>query len=140
MPLLPSSIIQPLRAVFAPAVLCAGLLAALPAPDAAAQDRIYTAAELSTPPKVKSPSAAQAAVEGSLPSSLASIGGKVQLQFVINPDGRVDPSTIEVVVASASALGDAAKKAIQKIAFTPPMVDGKAVHARVSFPIIYQAR
>lgn len=115
-------------------------LLALPVPEAAAQGRVYNASELSTPPKVKSSTAAASAVERSLPAALRSVGGKVQLQFVVGTDGKVEPSSIEVLLASASALGEAASKAIQKVDFIPGMLDGKPVRAVVQFPIIYAAR
>ncbi|HEX7242963.1 MAG TPA: TonB family protein [Longimicrobiaceae bacterium] len=127
------------RTLFASLALAAALGAAAPA-GLAAQDKVYEPAELTTAPKVKSATAAAAAVESSFPTQLRSIGGRVQLQFVVDPSGRVDPGSVEVVVASATALGEAAKKAVQRIAFTPGMVDGRAVPARVRFPIVYQAR
>jgi TonB family protein len=120
--------------------VAAGLALAAPARDLAAQSRVYALAELTTPPKVRSPSAATTAVENSLPAALRSIGGRVQLEFVVSEDGRVEPESIQVVVSSASALGDAAKRAVQRISFTPGTVDGQPVRARVQFPIVYTAR
>ena len=107
--------------------------------DAHAQDadRIYTAAEVTSPAKLKSPQAAATAVERTYPSGMRSVGGRVQLQFVVQPNGRVDASTIEVVVASANQLAEAAKRAIQQIEFQPGEVNGVAVRSVVQFPITY---
>lgn len=113
---------------------------AVPALEARAQDKVYTSAELSSPPSIRSKDAAAAAIERSFPSGLRSVGGKVQLQFVVTPSGKVDPSSIEIIAASVSALGDAAKKAVTQIEFTPGKVDGNAVATRVVFPVVYSAR
>jgi periplasmic protein TonB len=112
------------------------------APEARAQDaeRIYTASEVTTPARLKSPNAAAAAVDRAYPNGMRSIGGRVQLQFVVQPDGRVDPSTIEVVVASATQLAEAAKRAVQQIEFQPGEVNGIAVRSVVQFPITYATR
>lgn len=125
----------PARTLVATLAAAAGLLLAVPG--LAAQEKVYTIAELSAPPRVKSTSAAANAVQRSLPGELRSIGGKVQLQFVVGADGKVEPGSIEVVVASASALGEAARKAVQGIDFHPGKADGKAVRAMVRFPIVY---
>mgnify|MGYP003581077508 CR=1 FL=1 len=126
------------RALAAALAAAAGLL--LGAPGLAAQPKVYEGADLTTQPKVRSASAAAAAVEGSLPPALRSIGGKVQLEFVVDAEGKVEPGSIQVVVSSASALGEAAKRAVQRISFTPGRVDGQPVRARVKFPIVYDAR
>lgn len=126
-----------------PGFLALGILAVLalaaPAGRAQAQDKVYSPNELSSPPAVKSKSAAAAAIEKSLPSSLAAVGGKVQLRFIVGPDGQVEPGSVEVLAATASSLGEAAKKAVQKIAFVPATAEGKPVRAHVVFPVVYAA-
>ncbi len=134
------SALRSVRTLAAAIAVAAGLTLAAPASDLAAQAKVYDGVELTTPPKVKSPSAAAAAVETSLPAQLRSIGGRVQLEFVVDQTGKVEPESVEVIVSSASALGEAAKKAVQRIAFTPGMVDGQPVRSRVKFPIVYAAR
>jgi TonB family protein len=136
----PTSVPPRLARMAAASLLAAAALLAAPHVDLAAQDRVYEAGELTSPPRVRSASAATATVESSLPAALRALGGRVQLQFVVDPAGKVEPESIEVVVSSAGALADAARKAVQKIAFTPGTVDGKPVRSRVSFPIVYQAR
>jgi protein TonB len=127
------------RFVFSLAV--GALLFAAPVERLEAQEpgKIYSGAELTTPPSVKSASAAASAIESSYPNGMRSVGGKVQLQFVVQPDGKVDPSSIEVMVASVAQLGEAAKKAVQKIQFNPGKVDGTPVSTVVKFPIVYAA-
>jgi TonB family protein len=127
------------------AAVLAGALVALavaaPVTTATAQDaKVYSAAEVTEAPKVKSPAAAQSAIERSFPSGLRSVGGRVQLRFVVEPSGKVDAASVEVIVASVSQLGEAAKKAIQGIEFVPGKVDGRAVRTIVQFPIVYASR
>jgi TonB family protein len=102
--------------------------------------KVYAAAELTTPVSVKSPPDAAATIDRYYPTALQRIGGKVQLEFVVQPDGTVDESTIKVMVATVSALGDAATRAVKQIRFNPGKVDGQPVRALVLFPVIYAAR
>lgn len=107
-----------------------------------AQDpnKIYTLAEVTAQPKLKSENAAAQAINRNYPDHLRAVGGRVQLKFVVRSNGRVDPETIEVVVASASQLGEAASRAIQQIEFQPGQVNGVPVNSEVVFPITYAAR
>lgn len=126
---------------YSAAVIAAALLIAVP-DRATAQDagKIYTMAEVTSPPKVKSESAAANAINRSYPQGLRSVGGRVQLRFVVKPDGKVDPGTIEVMAASATQLGEAATKAVQSIEFQPAQYNGVAVNTVVVFPITYAAQ
>jgi TonB family protein len=123
------------------AVIAATLLVAVPA-RVEAQDaaRVYTLAEVTTPPRVRSENAATNAINRSYPEGLRAVGGRVQLRFVVKPDGKVDPGTIEIIAASATQLGEAATKAVQQIDFQPAQVNGIAVNTLVIFPITYAAR
>jgi TonB family protein len=125
----------------AAAVVALVIGAALAAPaDAAAQDRVYAANEVQSPPSVKSPSAAASTIQRSMPGALAAVGGRVQLRFVVEPNGKVEESTVEVMAASANALGEAAKKAVTRIEFKPALIDGQPVRSMVMFPVVYAAQ
>lgn len=123
------------------AVALAGGLAAGAHAEAAAQDRVYSPAELTRNAEVRSKSDAVAAIQRSYPRDLQSRGvsGRVQLQFVVKADGAVDMGTVNVLAATVSALGDAATQAVRSIRFTPAEVDGRPVAAEVVFPVTYQA-
>ena len=99
----------------------------------------YTPDQLTDMPKVKSPNQAAQAIQREYPMSLQDngIGGRVQIRFVVNADGKVDPASVEVVAASVKALGEAAMKAVQKIEFVPGKKDGSAVAAIVVMPITF---
>ena len=107
---------------------------------AAAQDAVYGGEDLTSPPKLVSSAAAARLVARSFPEEMrkAGTGGTVQLQFVIGKDGKVEPSSIEVVDAPAAALGAAAKSVAEKMQFVPGKKDGSNVRARVQLPIVYK--
>ena len=107
---------------------------------AAAQDAVYGGEDLTSPPKLVSSAAAARLVARSFPEEMrkAGTGGTVQLQFVIGKDGKVEPSSIEVVEAPAPALGAAAKSVAEKMQFVPGKKDGSNVRARVQLPIVYK--
>ena len=109
-------------------------------PQAARAQDIYGPQDLSSPPKLVSPAATARLIARSYPETMRSTGtgGTVELQFVINADGKVDASSIQVVDAPIPALGQAAKAVAEKMEFVPGKKDGQAVRARVSLPIQYK--
>ena len=122
-------------------VLVAGALVAVLPALSAAQDKVYTAAELTTKPKIASMSRTAQLVQNSYPDKLKSAGvnGTVEVQFVIGPDGKVESNSVEVVTATVPALADAAKQVAAKIEFQPGKVDDAPVRTRVLLPIVYKA-
>ncbi|HEY8483757.1 MAG TPA: energy transducer TonB [Longimicrobiales bacterium] len=108
---------------------------------AEAQDVVYSPSELTKLPKIASPARVKSLVESSYPAALREkgVGGKVQLQFVIGPDGKVEPGTVEVVSATVPELVEPAKEVAKKLEFTPGEVGGKPVRTRVVLPIVYTA-
>lgn len=107
---------------------------------AAAQGEVFGADEISSPPKIVSAAAAARLVARSFPEEArrTSTGGTVNLQFVIGKDGKVEPSSIEVLGAPSPALGNAAKTVAEKMEFIPGKKDGGAVRTRVQLPIVYK--
>ena len=107
---------------------------------AAAQAEVYGGEDLTSPPKLVSPAATARLVARSYPEDLrrSNSGGTVQLQFVIGADGKVEPTSIEVIATPAPSLGDAAKTVAEKMQFVPGKKGGSAVRARVQLPIVYK--
>ena len=66
------------------------------------------------------------------------VTGTVVLRFVIGTDGRVEPSTVQVVSTTHPAFGDAAIEAAKKLRFEPAKVNGKSVRVLTSMPIRWQ--
>lgn len=105
-----------------------------------AQGEVYGSEDLTSAPRLASPAAAARLIVRSFPDELRrqSVGGTVQLQFVIAPNGRVEPGSVEVVTAPQQALGAAAKAVAEKLEFVPGKKDGSTVRARVVMPIVYK--
>lgn len=108
---------------------------------AAQDDKVYTIAELSNPPKLSSSLIASKAIQESYPEDLKrrKVGGLVELQFVVDAQGNVVAGTVEIVDATQTALGEAAKKAVTRFQFEPGKLNGNKVKAKVVLPIVYKA-
>jgi protein TonB len=65
----------------------------------------------------------------------AGVTGEARLQFVINTDGRVDASTVQVVGATNEAFGDAARRAVEHFRFKPASMMGEPVRVLITIPI-----
>ncbi|HEU4631274.1 MAG TPA: TonB family protein [Gemmatimonadaceae bacterium] len=128
------------RKFFVRALVACALVAGLPALSAA-QEKVYTAAELTTRPKIASMTRTAQLVQRSYPEKLKSAGvnGTVEVQFVVGPDGKVEGGTVEVVAATVPALAAAAKSVAEKIEFEPGKVNDAPVRTRVLLPIVYKA-
>ena len=108
---------------------------------AAAQDeKIYNIAELTNPPKISSSVAAATLIQNSYPEELKrrKVGGLVELQFVVDAQGNVVAGTVEIVDATQTALGEAAKKAVTRFIFEPGTLNGNRVKTKVVLPIVYK--
>ncbi|MEO7362971.1 MAG: energy transducer TonB [Gemmatimonadaceae bacterium] len=104
-------------------------------------DKIYTIAELSNPPKLSSQTNAARLIQESYPDELKrrKVGGLVELQFVVDAQGNVVAGSVEIVDATQTALGEAAKKMAGRLTFEPGKLNGNKVKAKVVLPIIYKA-
>lgn len=112
------------------------------APSAQAQDdKVYSIAELSNPPKLSSSTTAARLIQESYPDDLKrrKVGGLVELQFVVDAQGNVVAGTIEIVDATQTTLGEAAKKAVSGFQFEPGKLNGAKVKTKVVLPIVYKA-
>ncbi|WP_337170499.1 TonB family protein [Gemmatimonas aurantiaca] len=129
------------RLALFPAVAVLLLAGPLAGTAAAQDDKVYPISEVTNPPKLASSTNAARLIQESYPADLKSrgVGGMVELQFVVDAKGKVDPSTVEVVDATQTALGEAAKKVAAKLDFNPGKVNGSAVKTKVVLPIIYKA-
>lgn len=107
---------------------------------AEAQDKVYALAELQTPPKLRSTADAGRHISESYPDDLKrrGVGGMVEVQFVVDEKGKVDPASVEVLDATHTQLGEAAKKVAAKLEFQPGKAAGNAVKSKVVLPIVYK--
>lgn len=123
-----------------PAVL-ALVTVGVSATEARAQDdKVYAISEVQNPPKLTSNALAAKLIQESYPADLKNrgVGGMVEIQFVVDAKGKVDPSSVEVLDATQTALGEAAKKVVSRLDFSPGKVNGAGVKTKVVLPIIYK--
>jgi protein TonB len=124
-----------------PVAALAALLAFGPGASVAqAQDKVYALAELETPPKLKSTAEAGRLISESYPEELKrrGVGGMVEVQFVVDASGKVDAGSVEVLDATHSQLGEAAKKVAARLTFQPGKAGGSAVKSKVVLPVVYK--
>jgi protein TonB len=120
--------------------LALGVLVLAAAPASSAAQDLYLPSQLTQAPKVASMEETARLISGSYPEHLRTqgIGGTVQLQFIVGPDGKVEPSSIEILSSTVTELGEAAKKVVEKLEFSPPKVKNDAVRVTVKLPIVYR--
>lgn len=132
-----------LRRSLAPAILTALALVTSPfVREAQAQDdKVYAITDLSNPPKLSSTAFAARMIQESYPDDLKrrGVGGMVEVQFIVDAKGKVDPASVEILDATQTALGEAAKKVVVKLDFSPGKLNGASVKTKVVLPIIYKA-
>ena len=68
----------------------------------------------------------------------AGIGGTVVMQFVIEPDGTVDMSSVKVIDSPHEQLSDASIKAVERFRFRPGRYKGENVRVLIQMPITWQ--
>ncbi len=128
----------PTALVWSAGVLAAAILIAFPW-TLRAQDKVYEPNEVSSLPKLASAARTAQLFNDSYPARLKSqgIGGMVQLEVVVSPQGKVEPGSIDAV-ATVAALAEAAKSVADRLEFTPAKVNGTPVRARVVLPVMYR--
>ncbi len=128
-----------IRRGLVPAVL-ALLFAGPLASSAAAQDKVYEMSEVQSAPKLASATMAARLIQESYPEELKrrGVGGMVELAFVVDAKGKVDPASVQVTDATQTALGEAAKKVVSRLDFSPGKMNGASVKTKVVLPIIYK--
>lgn len=117
-------------------------MAAFLAPSSArAQDakKVYDLSEVDAMPKMMQQAYVAKIMEAAYPVNLkkAGVGGAVQVEFVVDETGKVEPSSIDAV-SSVPALAEAAKQVAPKIEFSPAKVKGTAVKSRVVLPLVFK--
>ncbi len=107
----------------------------------AQDDKVYAVSELSTPPKIASTAVATRLILESYPEDLRrkGVGGMVEISFVVNEQGKVVSGSVEIVDATQTALGEAAKKVAALLSFDPGKLNGNKVKTKVTLPIVYKA-
>ena len=116
------------------------LVLALPAQLQAQAETVYSQSELDTPPKLSSQEMTARLLAKSYPPALKSAGvtGTVQVQFVVDEAGKVEPNSVKVLSSTVPALADAAVAVVGEIKFKPGVLKGQPVKTAVLLPIVYK--
>jgi protein TonB len=103
-------------------------------------ESVYAGEDVDTPPRLSNPARTARLVAESYPAELkrSGVAGQAQVQFVVDASGKVEPGSVEVVIATAPAFAVAAKSVASRIEFMPGMAKGQAVRTRVLLPIQYK--
>ncbi len=68
----------------------------------------------------------------------AGIAGRVTMQFVVDPSGRVEPGSVEIVSSTSVGFEAAAREAILRARFTPAKIRGRAVRQLVRQGMVFE--
>lgn len=100
----------------------------------------YEVAVLQKKPELKNKSQVASMLSRFYPRMLqdAGIGGQTMMQFVIEKDGTIDPSTVKVVSSTHEQFADASTKVVEKFRFSPGLYKGQPVRVLIQMPITWQ--
>ncbi len=120
--------------------LLAVLAFIVPAAAKAQDATVYSPSELDKPAALSSTEMTARLLARSYPAALqrAGVTGTVQVQFVVDQTGKVDPTTVQVVSSTEPKLADAAKAIVPEIKFKPGQLNGQPVKSVVLLPIVYK--
>ncbi len=120
--------------------LLAVLILSFPAALSAQDATVYSPSELDQPAKLSSQEMTARLLARSYPADLqrAGITGTVQVQFVVDQAGKVEPASVKVLSSTVPALAEAAKGVVTEIRFRPGQLKGQAVKSVVLLPIVYR--
>lgn len=96
-------------------------------------------AETGSQPKLTNSRAVFRALNAAYPHMYADagVGGTATMRFVINQQGEVDTSTVQLVQATNDAFAEAAMAVVAKLNFTPIFYKGEPVRVWVTLPITF---
>jgi protein TonB len=101
----------------------------------------YQVAVLDSPPAISNMTDVPRALVRNYPRLLldAGISGAVTMRFVIEPNGTVDQSSVQVVNASNDQFRTAATNVVEMMRFRPGRYRGEPVRVLIEMPINFQA-
>jgi TonB family protein len=100
--------------------------------------RVYEMSEVEVLPRARNSKAFTEALAAGYPHHLreARVGGAVQVDFVVGPDG--EPRNVRVLSSPDSSFDAPSVQAVSVLRFTPARVGGSPVAVRVEQPITWQ--
>jgi protein TonB len=106
-------------------------------PDDGLPEGVVDMSDLAEIPSLQNAIEVQRVLQRSYPPLLREAGvmGEARLQFIINTDGRVEATSVQVVGATNQQFGDAAKRAVEHFRFKPASMMGEPVRVLITIPI-----
>ena len=100
----------------------------------------YEVASLDAPPEISNRAQLGSILSRYYPRLLqdAGVEGQTVMQFVIQPDGRVDAGSIRVISSTHEPFGEAGVKAVEKFRFRPGKYKGQPVRVLIQIPISWK--
>jgi TonB family protein len=101
------------------------------------EDTVYEIWSIDVRPAIENRAAIEASMQREYPQTFANAGieGEVIAEFVVLPDGTIDPNTVRIVSASHERFEEATRKVLTRFRFTPGKVRGEPVRVLTSVPI-----
>lgn len=118
----------------------AALAIAMPSTVAAQEGPVFELSDVTAAPRLTSMERAAEQIRQAYPDQLRSRGvaGRVQLEAVVGPDGKVEAESVVVLFSEHAELGEAARRVASNFGFQPGQRDGRAVRTRVVIPVVFQ--
>lgn len=90
-------------------------------------------------PSLRNASDVQRALERVYPEQLrdAGVTGQTVLQFVIDENGRVEPSSVEILSSSNDQFAAAARRIVSSMRFSPAKSGGRTVRVTTTLPVTW---
>jgi len=97
----------------------------------------YEVAVLERVPVLTNAAQAQRILERTYPKLLldAGIQGVVVMRFVVEPDGKVDASSVQVISTTHELFSDASVNVVEKLRFKPGIYKGQPVRVLIQIPV-----
>lgn len=102
----------------------------------------YSVAVLERQPALDNLRQVQRSLSRNYPRMLerAGVSGTVVMRFVITPDGKVDPASVEVISTTHEQFAEATIKALEDFRFRPGRYQGQDVRVLIQMPITWQVQ
>jgi TonB family protein len=102
-------------------------------------DRVYGVEEVDEAPELRNRREVRRRLAREYPRLLRRQGvpGQTQVQLVIDPEGRVEPGSIQVFFSTDPAFEEPARRVVEEMEFSPGRLGGRPVRVRAMVPITW---
>lgn len=100
----------------------------------------YRVEALDSPPVVTNRDALGEIIQREFPRTLANAGinGEAIAEFVVLPDGTIDPGTVRIVSATNEGFAAPTLSILRRLRFKPGMLNGQPVRVLTRIPIVWR--